>query len=80
MAIEADPRSILLDGRRYREWEVITKVHPYSRGGSGLPPGQDYRSAPEVARSAGVTLTGPVVEDPLLIVIFWGFSVIPPHI
>ena len=43
------------------------------------PPGRGYNSAQEVARYAGVALTGPVVVDPLLIVIFWDFSVIPPH-
>ena len=61
---------ILTDGHRYREWKVITKVKPSTRGDSGLPLGQGYRSAPEVTRSAGVALAGPVVLDPLLIVIF----------
>ena len=79
LVTEAYHRSILLDRRNYWEWKAITKVQPSSRGDIGLPPGRGYRSAPEVARSSIVVLTGSVVADPLLIVIFWGFSVIPPH-
>ena len=67
---EAYPRFIIPEGRRYGECKAITKVQPSSRGDSGLPPGRGYRSAPEVARSAGIALTGPVVVDPLLVVIF----------
>ena len=63
-----------------REWKAIKKVQPSSRSGSGLPPGRGYRSAPEVEKSVSGALTGPVVVDTLLIVIFWGFSAIPPHI
>ena len=70
LATEAYTQSILPYRRIYREWKVIMKVQPSSQGDSGLPPGRGYRSAPEVARSAGVVLTDPVVVDPLLIVIF----------
>ena len=80
LATEAYPRSILPDGRKYREWKEIYKVQPSSRGDSPPPPpGRGYRSTLEVERSDLVALTCPVVVDPLLIVIFWGFSVIPPH-
>ena len=79
LVTEAYPWSILTDGRRYQEWKAIMKVHPSSRGNSFLPLGRGYRSASEVARSAGVALTGPVVVDPLLIIILFGVSVIYPH-
>ena len=71
--------SILLVWRNYRKWKKIPKVKPSLRNSIGLSPGWVFRSAPEVARSSGVALTGPVVVDPPLIVIFWGLSVIPPH-
>ena len=54
LAIEAYPRSIISDRRKYREWKEIPKMWPSSQGNSGLPPGRGYRSAPEVARSAKV--------------------------
>ena len=80
LATEAYPQSILPDGQKYREWKAIPKVQPSSWGDRGLPLGRGYCSAPEVAKSASVALTGTVVVDPLLIVIFLGFSLIPPHI
>ena len=70
LATEAYPRSILPDGCKYLEWREIPKVQPSSRGDIGPPPGRGYHSVPEVEISAGILLTGPVVVDPLLIVIF----------
>ena len=49
-------------------------MQPYSQVDSGLPLGWGYRSAPEAERSAGVELIGPVVVDPLLIIIFLLFT------
>ena len=48
----------------------MAKVKPSSQDDSGLPPDRGYRPTPEVARSDGVALTGPVVVDPMLNVIF----------
>ena len=70
---------IIPDGQNYRERKAFPKVRQYSRDNSGLPLGWFYRSTLEVAISAGVVLTGLVVVDPLSIVTFWGFFVIPPH-
>ena len=61
---------ILPYGQSYWEWNSVPKVQLSSRGDSGLPPGQGYRSAPEVERSASVALIGIVIVDLLLIVLF----------
>ena len=45
-------------------------MQPSSWGDIGLPPGWGYRYSPEVTIYASVALTGPVVVDPRLIVIF----------
>ena len=44
------------------------------------PPGPGLTLRPRGGKIHQIALTYPVVVDPLLIVIFWCFSVIPPHI
>ena len=51
-------------GRQFRK---CSRLHG---GIAASPPGRGYCSVLEVARYAGVVLTGPVVVDPLFIVIF----------
>ena len=79
LATDVYPWLILMYKQKYREWKAIPKVQPSSRGDSGLPQCRGYRSAPEVTRSASIAMIGSVVVDPLLIAIFWGFSVIISH-
>ena len=54
LATETYPQSILPDRKNYRDWKEIPEVRPSSPVDSGVPPGQGYRSAPEVERSAKV--------------------------
>ena len=68
-----------LGRKNYRKWKTTPTMQPPSRGDINLPLGQGCHYALEVASSAGVALTGPVVIDPLLVVIFLFFSVITPH-